>query len=50
MNTNRALSDLKTPKLKEILTKAVFLSHQDEIIRVLKTLIQYFPFEQRKHH
>lgn len=40
MNINRALRDLKTPKLKEILTKAVFMSHQDETITVLKTLIQ----------
>ena len=40
MSTNRALSDLKTPKLKEILIKAVFTSHQNETITVLKTLIQ----------
>ena len=36
----RVLSDLKTPKLKEILTKALLMSHQDKAITVLKTLIQ----------
>ena len=40
MITNRALSDLKTPKLKEILITAVFMSHQNETIIVLKIPLQ----------